>query len=115
MQEKDNEVASVVEEDLASPNDQEILHLIQASTISLSKQKMQQFIVAQQTNREIKKRELNLRKSLSGRNCSYPQGKAQGMLYRVEDGHEQMFVLRSVRQKTMEEHHNVPAIGHVGV
>ena len=39
----------------------------------------------------------------------------QGIVYHVADGHEQMLVPQSQRQKIMEEHHDVPIIGHVGV
>ena len=40
---------------LSSPQDQEILNLIQASFISLSKKEVQQFIVAHQTDLDIQK------------------------------------------------------------
>ena len=39
----------------------------------------------------------------------------QGILYRIEEGHEQMYVPQCLRQKIIEEHHNVPVIGQVGV
>ena len=41
--------------------------------------------------------------------------KSQGILYRLQDGHEQMLVPRSRRQDIIKEHHDVPLIGHVGV
>ena len=37
------------------------------------------------------------------------------ILRRVEDGQKQMLVSQSLRQKIMEEHHDVLVIGHVGV
>ena len=33
----------------------------------------------------------------------------------MEDGHEQVFVPRSLIQDIMKEHQDVPLIGHVGV
>ena len=39
----------------------------------------------------------------------------QRILYRIEDGHEQILVPQSLRRKIMEEHHNVQVIGLVGM
>ena len=39
----------------------------------------------------------------------------QGILYRVEEGHEKMLLTQSLKQKIKKKYHDVPVIGHVGV
>ena len=95
-----------------SPQDQGILHLIQASNISLPKQQVQQFFLAHKTNLEIQKPATESKLELKRQKM---QPSSQGILYRIEDGHEQMLVLQFLKENTMEEHHNAPVIKHVGV
>ena len=78
-----------MEMDLSSPQDQGTLNLIQASSISLSKKEFQQFIVAQQTDLDIQKLAAQSKTDLKRRKL---QLLPQGILYRIEDGHEQMLV-----------------------
>ena len=99
-----------MEGDHSSSQGTEFLHLIQTSLISLSKNETQQFIVAQQTNLDIQKLADQSKIELKWQKLQlFPQG----ILYRIEDGHEQMLVPQSLRQKIMKEHHDVPIIGHM--
>ena len=43
------------------------------------------------------------------------QNPHQGILYCMQDGHEQVLVPQPLSQEIMEEHHDVPLIGHLGV
>ena len=54
-QSQDKAATSVVGMDISTPQDQEILHLIQASAISLSKQEIHQLIVTQEANPNMQK------------------------------------------------------------
>ena len=108
------EVMKNVEEETTPVQDQsrEFFNLIQASTISLSKPQVQQFLQAQATDHDIIKLLEQSEKELKRQHL---QKSPQGILYRMQDGHEQVLVPQSLRQEIMKEHHDVPLIGHVGV
>ena len=73
---------------------------------------MQQFIKAQSTDQDIINLLAQAEKELKWQHL---QKSPQGILYRMQNGHKQMLVPRSMRQDIMKEHHDVPLIGHVGV
>ena len=97
---------------LSSSQDPKVLHLIQASLISLSKKEVQQFIVAQKTDIDIQKLVAQSKPEFKRLKM---QLSPQNIFYRTGDGHKQMLVPWSLKQKIMEEHHDVPVIGHVGM
>ena len=39
----------------------------------------------------------------------------QGILVKVEDNNQRLVVPQEMRQKTLQENHDVPAVGHVGI
>ena len=106
--------AKAVEVEAAHAQDQDqiFFNLIQASKIEVSKTQMQQFRETQSIDKDILHLLAQSEKELKRQHL---QKFPQGILYRMQDGHEQMLVPRSMRQEIMKEHHDVPLIGHVGV
>ena len=92
-------------------NQDSVLQAIQATSISLSKQEIKQFLDAQLQDKAIQKLVALASEELKRRKMKISP---QGILYHVEDGHELMLVPQSLRQKIMKENHDVPSIGHMG-
>ena len=82
----------------AQDQDQIFFNFIQASKIELSKTQMQQFMEAQSTDQDILHLFVQSKKELKRQHL---QKSPQGILYRMQDGHEQMLVPRSMRQEIM--------------
>ena len=106
--------AKAVEVETTQAQDQDplLFNFIQASKIEMSTTQMQQFREAQSTDKDILHLLAQSEKELKRQHL---QKSPQGILYRMQDGHEQVLVPRSMRQEIMKEHHDAPLIGHVGV
>ena len=84
--------ANIMYMDLSSPQDREILNSIQASSISLPKKEIQQFIVTQKTDLDIQKLAAQSKTEFKWKKL---QLSPEGVLYRIENCHEQMFMTRT--------------------